>query len=97
MKWTEALTACEWATAIWVAVAVIAMAFRRDLRQHMLTIINVWRSPTLAVPVSLMLAYVAAVVRGGPRYTLDGTEDGQVSEQNRAVASSGNDVRPLSG
>jgi hypothetical protein len=70
VKWTEALTAREWATAIWVVVAVIAMAFRRDLRQHMLAIINVWRSPTLAVPVSLMLAYVAAVVFGASQIDL---------------------------
>jgi hypothetical protein len=70
MKWTKALSAREWATAIWIVVAVIAMAFRRDLRQHMLTIINVWRSPTLVVPVSLMLTYVAAVVFGASQIDL---------------------------
>jgi hypothetical protein len=70
VKWTEALTAREWAVAIWALVAVAAMAFVRDLRQHMLTIVNVWQSPILVVPVSLILAYVAAVVFGAAQIDL---------------------------
>lgn len=70
VKWTEALTAREWATATWIIIVVVAMTFHRDLRQHMLTIINVWRNSTLAVPMSLMLAYVAAVVFGASQLDL---------------------------
>jgi sRNA-binding protein len=33
-------------------------------------------------------AYIAAVARGGARYTLNGVEAGQVSESHRALASS---------
>lgn len=70
VRWTEALTAREWATAIWGVAALIAMAVFRDLRQHMLTIMSVWRSPILVVPASLMLAYVAAVVFGASQIDL---------------------------
>jgi ProQ/FINO family len=41
--------------------------------------------------------YVAAVARGGARYSLDGTEDGLVSEQHRAVASLGHAGRVARG
>jgi hypothetical protein len=70
VKWTEALTAREWAIAIWSLVAVIVMAFVGDLRQQMLAIINIWRSPILVVPVSLILAYVAAIVFGAAQIDL---------------------------
>jgi hypothetical protein len=64
MKWTEALNAREWATAIWAVAALIVMAFFRDLRLHMRTIIDIWRSPVVITPVTFMLTYVATVVFG---------------------------------
>jgi hypothetical protein len=70
VNWTEALNAREWATAIWTVAAVIVMAVFYDIRQQMLRLISIWRSPILVMPVSLTLAYVAAVVFGASQIDL---------------------------
>jgi hypothetical protein len=58
----EALNAREWATVVYAVLAVIVLMFIRDIRPNILNIVKVWRSKVLLIPVSFMLAYVAAVV-----------------------------------
>jgi sRNA-binding protein len=61
----------------------LAIGIDRDLA----AILGVKRARFLLAWWTGNAAYVAAVARGGARFRLDGTEDGLVSEEHRALAS----------
>ncbi|MGA9284118.1 MAG: hypothetical protein WBV85_01630 [Solirubrobacteraceae bacterium] len=69
-RWTEALNPREWATVIWVVIAVLWMLTRTDIRASLLNVVRTAFGRTIVVPASVMLAYIAAVVFAASRIGL---------------------------
>jgi hypothetical protein len=69
-RWTEALNSREWATLIWLAIAVLWMLTRTDIRAGLLSVVRTAFGRIIVVPASVMLAYIAAVVFAASRIGL---------------------------
>jgi hypothetical protein len=64
------LNSREWATAIWLALGIVACLTRRDLRSGFRDVLVVLLKPKLALPVLAMVAYIAIVVSGAAHLQL---------------------------
>jgi hypothetical protein len=70
MTWTGALTGREWATAVWVLIALTWMLTRRDLRPYLFQLVRIALSGAVFRNGLLMLAYITAVVFAASRLGL---------------------------
>jgi hypothetical protein len=70
LRWTELLSGREWATVVWVTLALAWMLTNKDLRPSVLNVIRVPLSKVILAPVVLMLCYIAAVVFAASRIGL---------------------------
>ena len=62
LHWTETLNGREWATVIWLGLALTFILARSDIRPSALNVIRSVCNKTILVPVAIMLGYIATVV-----------------------------------